>query len=116
MQNGKINKVFGSFDKLNHRSFLNKIRTVLAVILLAFSIFSIAAITLEKYHECSGEDCPVCFVIAVAEQNLKLLSLIVVFAVTRVSLFAFKKSLIITLRTSSLESNTLISQKIRIND
>lgn len=95
---------------------INKLRTVLAVILLVFSIFSVAAISLEKNHQCSGENCPVCFVIAVAEQNLKLLSLIAVFTVIKISDFSFRKSVLILSKKFLIKSNTLISQKIRIND
>ena len=54
---------------------IRKIRTILSVLLLIFSIFSLAFISIESHHECSGEDCPVCYVICIAETNLKLLSL-----------------------------------------
>lgn len=54
---------------------LNKIRTLLAVLLLAFSIFSLACISLEQNHQCTGDNCQICYVINLAEQNLRLLSL-----------------------------------------
>lgn len=95
---------------------LNKIRTVLAVLLMAFSIFSVAYISLEKNHDCSGDDCPICYVINVAEQNLKLLSFAAFFSVIIRHFSTYKKSILKFTRYTYLKSYTLISQKIRLND
>lgn len=95
---------------------LNKVRIALAVLLLVFSIFSVINIALERNHECSGENCPICFVISTAEQNLKLLSLTAVFAATSSLFIASNKSVLISSKIPLIKSNTLISQKIRIND
>lgn len=95
---------------------LNKVRIALAVLLLVFSIFSVINIALERNHECSGENCPICFVISTAEQNLKLLSLTAVFAATSPLFIASNKSVLISSKILLIKSNTLISQKIRIND
>lgn len=95
---------------------LNKLRTVLAVLLLAFSIFSVAYIGLERCHHCSGSDCAVCFVINLAEQNFKLLSVSVAFAVAVRHYFAFRKTALTSVKKSLIKSNSLISQKIRLND
>lgn len=95
---------------------LNKVRIALAVLLLVFSIFSVINIALERNHECSGENCPICFVISTVEQNLKLLSLIAVFAATSSLFIASNKSVLISSKIPLIKSNTLISQKIRIND
>ena len=95
---------------------LNKVRIALAVLLLVFSIFSVINIGLERNHECSGENCPICFVISTVEQNLKLLSLIAVFAATSHLFIALNKSVLISSKITLIKSNTLISQKIRIND
>ncbi|MCI6365481.1 MAG: hypothetical protein MR911_03185 [Spirochaetia bacterium] len=95
---------------------LNKIQIALAVLLLVFSIFSVINIALERNHECSGENCPICFVISTAEQNLKLLSLTAVFAATSSLFIASNKSVLISSKIPLIKSNTLISQKIRIND
>ena len=95
---------------------LNKVQIALAVLLLVFSIFSVINIALERKHECSGENCPICFVISTAEQNLKLLSLTAVFAATSHLFIALNKSVLISSKIPLIKSNTLISQKIRIND
>ena len=95
---------------------LNKVRIALAVLLLVFSIFSVINIALERNHECSGENCPICFVISTVEQNLKLLSLTAVFAATSPLFIASNKSVLISSKILLIKSNTLISQKIRIND
>lgn len=95
---------------------LNKVQIALAVLLLVFSIFSVINIALERNHECSGENCPICFVISTVEQNLKLLSLTAVFAATSPLFIALNKSVLISSKIPLIKSNTLISQKIRIND
>lgn len=95
---------------------LNKVRIALAVLLLVFSIFSVINIALERNHECSGENCPICFVISTVEQNLKLLSLTAVFAATSPLFIALNKAVLISSKIPLIKSNTLISQKIRIND
>lgn len=95
---------------------LSRCRTVLSVLFLVFTIYSLFYIGHEARHECSGEDCPVCYVIQVAEQNLKLLG--VALAVVVVSSF-FKKcdsKKINAFPESVLNPSTLISQKIRLND
>lgn len=47
----------------------------LALILLALTLFSISLPSAEANHNCTGEDCAICFVIHVAEENLKLLKI-----------------------------------------
>ncbi len=95
---------------------INKLRTFLAVLLLVFSIFSVAYIALEKNHHCEGDDCPVCLVISIAEQNIKLLSFGAIFKASCNYFCIFKKSIFASVKNTYLKSNTLVSQKIRLND
>lgn len=89
------NKTEQNFTAENFQTFLNKmkfakkmnkkldkIRIILAILLIASTIFSIAYTSLERNHNCSGHDCIICFVIHIAEQNIKLLSLILALKVT----------------------------------
>lgn len=95
---------------------LNRLRTVLAVLFMAFTIFSVAYISLEKNHDCSGNDCAICFVMDVAEQNLKLLSFAVAIAAFARQFFNFKKQTFSFAKNTYFKSISLISQKIRLND
>lgn len=98
------------------RAKLDKLRVVFVAIFILFTIFSITFATFENHHECSVEDCPICFVIEVAESNLKLLHFaLAVFIFSQFAKFTSKK-IQFSLKKSVFKSNTLISQKIRIND
>lgn len=94
----------------------NRLRTVLAVLLLTFSIFSVAYIALEKNHKCSGTDCSICFVINIAEQNLKLLSLFVASVIICSHQIKNSKTLSDFTNKFYFTYNTLVSQKIRLNN
>jgi len=89
---------------------------IFAVLLLIFTILTFRFANLKVTHECSGDDCTICFVIEISEQNLKLLSLIL----TAILVFTAKK---LSFRTASFPKQvtthnypTLISQKIRLNN
>lgn len=42
-----------------------------AAILLLSVLFSVCYIALEAEHDCSGDECPVCFFLALCEQNIR---------------------------------------------
>lgn len=98
------------------KSKLNFFKTVLAVLLLTFSIFSVAVIALKNNHECSEDNCPICFVINVAEQNLKLLSLTGLSVAVLRHFNVFRAPFFNSQKITYLKSNTLIAQKVRLND
>lgn len=102
--------------RANLDSKLNRLRAVLAAVFIAFTVFSVFFVAAEAGHDCSGDDCPICFVIQVAEQNVKLLSLALCAA--GVSLvrhcFALKLSFKNSYQTSF--NNSLISLKTRLNN
>lgn len=97
-------------------SKLNRLRAVLTAVFIAFTVFSVFFVAAEAGHDCSGDDCPICFVIQVAEQNVKLLSLALCAA--GVSLvrhcFALKLSFKNSYQTSF--NNSLISLKTRLDN
>lgn len=97
-------------------SRLNKIRTALAAILLAFTVFSVSFSAMEHNHECSGEDCAICYVIQVAEQNLKLLKITAAFIAILTFTSFYKNKNFTIIKNYSLNTQTLISNKIRLND
>lgn len=95
-----------------------KIKTralLIAAGLLALTFFSIFFSAAERFHECHGDDCAVCLLLQIAEQNIKLLSLALFFAVA-VSGDRFKKIQDASIICGPLlKSKTLVSQKIRLN-
>lgn len=95
---------------------LNKLRTTLAVLLFLFTIISVSSINLERNHQCSGDDCVVCYLINITEQSIKLLSLIIAFTITKKNYSNFNKQNFNFSKNTYLKFPTLISQKIRIND
>ena len=94
---------------------LNKAALFLAAALLALTVFSISFSAAERFHECHGDDCPICQLLQITEQNIKLLSLALFFAVA-VGGARFKKFEDASILCGPvLKSNTLVSQKIRLN-
>ena len=95
---------------------LDSRKAFLAVILLAFTIFSVLYQSHEMYHDCSGDGCQICYVLQVCEQNIKLLSLAFAFAVVFSAFVHIKISTVFLGRKINFVKSTLISQKIRLND
>jgi len=94
---------------------LNKAALFLAAALLALTVFSISFSAAERFHECHGDGCPICQLLQITEQNIKLLSLALFFAVA-VGGARFKKFEGASILFGPvLKSNTLVSQKIRLN-
>ena len=100
--------------KMSERK-LNKAALFLAAALLALTVFSISFSAAERFHECHGDDCSICQLLQITEQNIKLLSLALFFAVA-VGGARFKNFEGVSILCGpSLKSNTLVSQKIRLN-
>lgn len=87
-----------------------------AVILLIITIFSTLFPAIEADHHCLQNDCPVCFVISICKETLKTLIILSFFFSLQKLFFHteikehFYKTLFV------YKSNTLVSQKIRLND
>lgn len=92
------------------------LKAALAVLLLIFTLSSAVFVAHEMHHQCDGEDCHICHIIQICEQNIKLLSFALA-AFAAIRLPRQKSS-----RTNSAKSkskftyDTLISRKIRLND
>jgi len=95
---------------------LKKIRIVFATILVLFTIFSLYFSTVEKNHNCSGSDCPICYVIEISKENIELLKFAKIFlSVILIHPFVLKINFQKNQKIFSF-SLSPISQKIRIND
>ena len=90
-------------------------KEIRAALLLALTIFSISFFATERFHDCAGEGCPICLLLNISEQNTKLLSLalIILAAVGGRQLEKIFRDLILC--KPALKSNTLVSQKIKLN-
>lgn len=96
-------------------SKLNKLRTVLSVLLMLITIFSFVYTASEAKHHCIGENCPICFVIQVIKINLG--GLILVFVASRILRhFAESKKIAFSSINIAYISNTLFLLKTRLND
>ena len=86
--------------------------TILFVFVMLFShIFIIA----EADHECSGEDCPICEIIAIVSDTIKGLSLIGSAVVICAALvFGIVKSLYVNNEAQSVSS--LITLKVKLSN
>ncbi len=89
---------------------------ILSLLLLIFTCSSALFTAHHLHHHCNGEDCSICFIIQISCQNLKLLSLalaalVFVCALKRRAVYTNQK-----IGKSILKSNTLVSQKVRLND
>lgn len=88
------------------------ILTILFVFVMLFShIFVIA----EADHECTGEDCPICEIIAIVSDTIKGLSLIGSAVVICAALvFGIVKSLYVNNEAQSISS--LITLKVKLSN
>lgn len=91
------------------------IALLLAVIVLFVMAFSLAVVAAEADHECCGEDCPICEIIAICENNIKGLSLILVFVSLMVAL-ALMRTFLRDTRAFHCQSQTPVSLKVKLTN
>lgn len=97
-------------------SKFNRLRAVLAAVFIAFTVFSVFFAAAEAGHDCSGDDCPICFVIHVAAQNVKLLSLALCAAGVSLARHCFALKLSFKNSYQTFFNNSLISLKTRLDN
>jgi len=99
---------------------MNKFKKAFAAVVLLFTFASSVLVAHELHHYCkheiSGGDCPVCLVVQVCEQNLKLLALAFAAFHAFVAFHGWKRIDFHLSRTEVSDTSTLITQKIRLND
>lgn len=91
------------------------IALLLAVIVLFIMASSLVIVAAEADHECCGEDCPICEIIAICENNIKGLSLILVFVSLMVAL-ALPGAFIRETRKFRYQSQTPVSLKVKLTN
>ncbi len=91
------------------------IALLLAVIVLFIMAFSLAVVAAEADHECCGEDCPICELIAVCENNFRGMSLILVFVSLLVAL-ALMRTFLRDTHAFLCQSQTPVSLKVKLTN
>lgn len=94
----------------------NRIRLALSLLLIAFTVSTLFYTAHEMHHECSGDDCPICYIIQNSLHSLKLFSLALTFFFIYRIFKNTRKNKSIIFAKSVLESTNLVSQKIRLNN
>ncbi len=105
---------FGMNSRLDSK--LNRLRAVFAAVFILLTVFSVFFAAAEAGHDCSGDACPICFVIQVAEQNAKLLSLALCAAGSFFARRYFALKLSFKNSYQTFFNNSLISLKTRLNN
>ncbi len=104
------------FDsKKEQNNLISGISLFLSAVLIIGMLFSSYFIAAEHGHQCHGEDCPICQMVAVCENILDNVSagLFIYTAVLFTVLFISTTNL---LSTCNLKTPTLVSQKVRLNN
>ena len=95
---------------------LKKIMVVVAILATLIVMLASSDYLVEHmHHDCCGDECPVCAVMAQCVNNIKTISaaVIVVYAVLSLMISLFKDSCIISGESFAY---SLISQKVRMNN
>lgn len=93
-----------------------RFKAAFAVLLLIFTLGSVIFVAHEMHHQCDGEDCHICHIIQICDQNIKLLGFaLATFAAVRLARQKPGKALS-AIEKSPVTYDTLISRKIRLND
>ena len=103
----------GSDNQQN--KLLSSISLILCGLLLFGMLFSSLFVSTEFHHDCSGEDCPICQMIAICESFIDQVGggLIVLAAVFFTLLCLYNA---VSITVSAFNPLTLVSQKVRLNN
>ena len=106
----------GVLKKSSGHKNLKKLRTAFAVLFLTFLVFSIFFESFEADHDCTGDDCAICFVIMLSEGNIKLFAIALVLLSLLTAYNSIPNIKNQLKKLSFNKSQTLISLKIRLNN
>ena len=91
------------------------IAILLAVMVLFVMLYSALFIVAEVGHDCTGENCPVCYQINVCQNTLKNLSFVVcavVFSIAFTHILC-RNTFVCTV---SVQDNSLVALKVKLSD
>ena len=88
---------------------------LLAALFLFVMLWSSAYIAAEAGHDCTGENCPVCYQINICRSTIKTLSLFVA-AAAFFAAFIYMPCRFIFACMGVMQSYTLVSLKVKLSD
>ena len=89
---------------------------VLCAVLVLTMVFSSAFIIHEAGHDCTGEDCPICHVIAASSQLLRLIGAAFCLLAWLLGVLCTGNAWAVLHTQAPSASRTLVSWKIRLNN
>lgn len=98
-----------------HSGLFKSFAIILGTVLLFGMLFSAFFITTELHHDCSGEDCPICQMIAVCENFVSNLGTGLIFLAVAL-LLVLNNSYLSIDSGASFIAPTLVRQKVRLNN
>lgn len=87
----------------------------LAMIIAASMLFSFIYLAEHTNHECKGAECPICETIVQCQNNLKTIGTAVV-VISAIIVFVTECTNTKLLYRDSISYNSLITQKVRLNN
>lgn len=88
---------------------------IMGFLILAVVLFSAFFLAVEADHDCEGEDCPICSVMHLCEENLHRLGS-AAFSPVLIVLPALAFFIISLFSAFDITQETLVSKKIRLNN
>jgi len=107
---------FGKFATVLQKLQQIKKQKLTAILFLIITLFTVAYVSIEKNHHCTQEDCQICLIINMAEQNLKLVSLTIASAFCLTAVIKTKTRTTLISTQPCIYLKTLIAQKVRLNN
>lgn len=87
----------------------------LAIFMIFIMIFSVGYIASHLHHDCTGDDCPICFEMQICLNTIKIFSIAVIAAVILLGLqFKLQKNKILSQEKKI--NSSLFSLKVKLND
>lgn len=95
---------------------LKKITALVAMLATVFVLlFSTSYLIEHAEHNCTGSDCPICAIMEQCGNNLKTIITAIILACIAIILFSVLQETV-HYQFHSVSSNSLISQKVRMNN
>lgn len=88
---------------------------ILAFVLCLTMLFSATFIVTEADHDCTGEDCPICYQISICENTLKTLSYAVI-AITLTLALIYCLTLSVPMSFLGRKNTSLITLKVKLSN
>ncbi len=107
--------MFSSISAKQHKSFAKSISIILCGVLLFGMLFSSFFVSTEFMHDCSGEDCPICQMVAICDNFVNQLGCGIIFLAAAL-LFIFVKSGEKNYSCPLFIAPTPVRQKVRLNN